>query len=320
MPYSSRGPFSTTIPNPTFRRHSQPLASSPSPLALSATTSFPDPLFLSPGACGGGYNGCLHVPQSPERLPISVTMIARNAESLLPLSLGSVHDWVEEMVLVINDCKDRTAEVAQGYGAKVLERPWTNRRDQKNVVLKLATRPWILALDADEAVSPELREELRRWIAAAGPDDVGAEFPRQTWFLNRWITHGDWYPDYSLRLFRNGSAIWGGSAEHDKVVLQGSPARLHGALLHYSFPNINASVDKITAFADSFAREQQAAGRRWNLLETLFRPVWRFLRGYILRRGFLDGFPGFYIAVTTALYTFVRYSKLYEQEKKRDPQ
>ena len=250
------------------------------------------------------------------KLPISVTMIARNAERQLPLSLAGLREWVAEIIVVVNDCTDRTEEVARSYGATVYQQPWTNRRDQKNVALGYATQPWILALDADEVVSETLREEIHRQLQGGGTEEwAGVEFPRKTWFLNRWITHGDWYPDYSLRLFQRGAARWGGSSEHDKIILQGKCKRLRGELLHYSFPTINASVDKITVFAEAFAREQQAAGKRWSLLNTLFRTGWRFFRGYCLRLGFLDGYPGLYIAVTTALYTFVRYSKVYELEQ-----
>jgi glycosyltransferase involved in cell wall biosynthesis len=251
--------------------------------------------------------------------PISVTMIARNGEALLPLSLGSVQAWVQEMIVVVNDCSDRTVAVAREYGAVVHEHAWTNRRDQKNIALSYATQPWVLALDMDEAVTFALRQQIEGLIKMDPSDVAGVDFPRKTWFLNRWITHGDWYPDYSLRLFRRDRAYWGGSSEHDKIVLDGRKHSLSGELLHYSFPTIMASIDKIPAFAEAFAREQHEAGRKWSGAETIFRTVWRFLRSYFLRRGFLDGYPGFYIAVTTALYTFVRYSKLYEIEHGKKP-
>lgn len=250
-----------------------------------------------------------------ERLPLSVTMIARNEAANLPRSLGSVAEWSGEIILVLNDTTDQSRAIAESFGARVEERPWTCRRDQKSIALELATQPWVLALDADEVVSPELREAITRFILADGDGYDGARFPRRTWFMGRWITHGDWYPDYSLRLFRRGQARWAGSREHDKLHLDGPCATLPAHLDHYSFPSLLDNVRKIPEFADAFAHEQVEAGRRWSLGHTLTRPLWRFFRGYILRRGFLDGFPGLYIAVTTALYTFVRYARWYERER-----
>ncbi|CAF0697545.1 glycosyltransferase family 2 protein [Candidatus Methylacidithermus pantelleriae] len=255
-----------------------------------------------------------------EPLPISVTMIACNEAHNLPRSLGSVAGWVREIIVVINDCTDLTAEVALSLGARVEERPWTCRRDQKNVALSLATQPWILALDADEEVSAELRKDIFLFFQEDHLHWDGAEFPRRTWFLNRWILHGDWYPDYSLRLFRKDRGTWGGSSEHDRVLLDGRIKRLRGDLLHYSFPTVTANLSKIVTFAEAFGREKLQEGKQWSLAETLFRTFWRFFRSYILRLGFLDGYPGFYIAWMTAVATLVRYSKLYELQRARAPE
>jgi glycosyltransferase involved in cell wall biosynthesis len=247
-------------------------------------------------------------------------MIARNEAQNLPRSLGSVTGWVQEIVVVANDCQDQTVEIARSFGARVEEHPWSCRRDQKNVALERAQGPWILAIDADEEVSPKLKEEIFAFFQRG--DHLkweGAFFPRKTWFLNRWILHGDWYPDYSLRLFRKDCAIWGGSSEHDRVELTGRAKRLTGELLHYSFPTVTSNLPKVVVFAEAFAREKLAEGKRWSLAETLFRSFWRFLRAYLLRLGFLDGYPGFYIAVMTAVATFVRYSKLYELQRSTPP-
>ncbi|GAB4239298.1 MAG: glycosyltransferase family 2 protein [Candidatus Methylacidiphilales bacterium] len=242
-------------------------------------------------------------------------MIAHNEANNLARSLPSVVGWTGEIIVVINDCTDATREVALQFGARVEERPWTCRRDQKNLALDLATLPWVLALDADEVVSPELKEEMIRFIQSNGTGWAGARFPRRTWFMGRWITHGDWYPDYNLRLFRRTRGRWGGSREHDKLQLDGPCITLAGHLDHYSFPSLLDNVRKIPDFAEAFASEQIERGRRWSLFQTLVRPIWRFFRCYILRRGFLDGFPGFYIAIVTALYTFIRYARWYEKER-----
>lgn len=251
-------------------------------------------------------------------LPIAVSMTARNEARNLPRSLGSVRDWVQEIVVVVNDCTDGTEDVAHSFGARVIEHPWQGYRDQKRFALSQVTSPWVLALDADEEVSDELCKQIRRFFQRDHEHYAGAMFPRKVWFMGRWIIHGDWYPDWSLRLFRNGCGQWEGSPEHDKIVLQGEFCRLRADLHHYSNPTLVSHVDKIGVFSDYFLQQQIARGRRWSVLETIFRPWWRFFRAYILRRGFLDGYPGYYIAKATAFATLVRYSRLYEHEKASD--
>lgn len=246
-------------------------------------------------------------------------MTARNEAHNLPRSLGSVADWVQEIVVVVNDCTDGTGEIARGFGARVIEHPWEGYRDQKRFALAQVTAPWVLALDADEEVSPALREDIFRFFEGDHEKFAGAMFPRKVRFLGRWITHGDWYPDWSLRLFRRGSGSWEGSPEHDKIVLEGAVKKLRNDLHHYSNPTLLGHVDKIGIFSDYFLQRQIAKGRRWSLAETVFRPWWRFFRAYVLRRGFLDGYPGYYIAKATAFATLVRYSRLYEHERAAPP-
>ena len=184
--------------------------------------------------------------------------------------------------------------------------------------MRALSRPWVLALDADEEVSPALRAEILRFLAAPG-HHAGARFPRKTWFIDRWITHGDWYPDLSLRLFRRDRARWGGDAfVHEKVECTGPVARLRGDLHHYSFPTLSAHVAKINPFADLFVRQHAARGTQFSAPTAILRPCWRFLRAYIFKLGFLDGYPGFYIAHATAFAAFVRYSRLYEVENRRE--
>lgn len=241
-------------------------------------------------------------------------MTARNEACNLPRSLGSVRDWVQETVVVVNDCTDGTEDVARNLGARVIEHPWQGYRDQKRFALSQVTAPWVLALDADEEVSDTLRESIFRFFQGDQKKYAGAIFSRKVWFLGRWIMHGDWYPDWSLRLFRNGHGQWEGSPEHDKIVLQGACTRLRGDLHHYSNPTLLSHVDKIGVFSEYFLKRQLEGGRRWSLFETVFRPWWRFIRAYFLRCGFLDGYPGYYIAKATAFATLVRYSRLYEHE------
>jgi glycosyltransferase involved in cell wall biosynthesis len=259
------------------------------------------------------------VSQSP--LPLSVVIVAKNEAQTLPRCLASVQGWVAEIVVALNDTTDDSAAVAQGLGATVHRVAWQGYRDTKNAALALATHPWVLSLDADEEVSPALRDALSAFFSRPDHDGfAGARFPRKVWFIDRWITHGDWYPDLSLRLFQRPRARWGGDAfVHEKVECDGPVTTLAGDLHHYSFPTLAGHVAKINPFADLFVRQQQDKGGRFSLFAAIFRPFWRFFRAYVLKCGFLDGFPGFYIAWATAFGAFVRYSRLYELENRREP-
>jgi glycosyltransferase involved in cell wall biosynthesis len=258
----------------------------------------------------------------PAQLPLSVAIIAKNEAHNLPRCLASVRGWVSEIVVVLNDTTDGSETIAQAAGARVHHLAWQGYRDMKNAASDLTTQPWILSLDADEEVSPVLRADIAAFLTRADASSfAGARFPRKVWFIDRWITHGDWYPDYSLRLFDRERGRWGGDKfVHEKLECRGPVATLRGDLHHFSFPTLSSHVAKINPFADLFVRQQEERGKRFSTATAVARPAWRFVRAYFLRRGFLDGFPGFYIAWATAFGTFVRYSRLYEAEHKREPQ
>jgi glycosyltransferase involved in cell wall biosynthesis len=249
------------------------------------------------------------------RLPLSISIISLNEEVNLRRCLSSASDLAQEIVVVDSGSRDATLDVAGEFGARVQHQDWLGHRDQKNVALNLCTQPWVLALDCDEELSPELKASILAFFAQGDADRFhGAVMSRKVWFLGRWITHGDWYPDRKLRLFRREGAVWGGSPEHDRVELKGHTMLLAGDLLHYSFKDIRHFITKINTFSDVFLERQRSEGTQWSLVHSVFRPWWRFFRAYIIRRGFLDGFPGFWIAIATAFFAFVRYSRKYEDE------
>jgi glycosyltransferase involved in cell wall biosynthesis len=254
-------------------------------------------------------------------LTLSVVIVAKNEAHNLARCLASVQGWTAEIVVALNDTTDDSEAIAKRAGARVERLPWRGFRDTKNAALALATHPWILSLDADEEVSPALRHDLAAFFARADHDQfAGARFPRKVWFIDRWITHGDWYPDLSLRLIHRDRARWGGDEfVHEKIEGNGPIATLRGDLHHYSFPTLASHVAKINLFADLFVKQQHARGENFSLSAAIFRPGWRFARAYVFKLGFLDGYPGFYIAWATAFGAFVRYSRLYEAENKRGP-
>ena len=252
------------------------------------------------------------------KLPISAVLIARNEARNLPGCLGAVASWVSEIAVVVNDCTDGTEEIARGFGATVVEHKWENFREQKNVALGLARSEWVLALDADEVVSPELRDEIAAFLRA--PDaEVAASSPRLVTFLGRAIRHGDWYPDRGVRLLRRGSGRWVGDHDHCHLEVDGPVRKLQGDLHHGSFPTLASLVNKTMFHADNFVRTRRERRRPWTLVEAVVRPPWRFFRSYVLRRGFLDGYPGLIVSTTIAYQTFIRYARIYEAERTTPP-
>lgn len=255
-----------------------------------------------------------------EKLPISVCVISGAEARRISRLLNSVAGWTSEIVVVLNeDAKDGTEDVAASFGAKIFRHPWLGFREQKNLALGHATQPWVLSLDADEEVGPELRASIHRFFGGDQDRFAGASFARKVWFMGRWITHGDWYPDRVLRLFRRGQGQWAASPEHCQVELQGPSTRLAGDLLHYSNPDISSYVRKINYFADLYLQRQLAEKARWSAAAAIFRAGWRFVRAYFFRLGFLDGYPGFFIAASTAYSTLVRHSRLFEHSQPAPP-
>jgi glycosyltransferase involved in cell wall biosynthesis len=268
-------------------------------------------------------------------LPLSVPVMTRNEGMNLDRCLASVAGLAAEIIILDSGSTDNTREIAERHGARWADQDWLGFRDQRKAALALCTQPWILALDADEEVSPSMRQEILAFFgrengihskpAAPAPSPFPAEtheaasFPRKVWFLGRWITHGDWYPDRKLRLARRDKVVCAGSPGHDRLEVPGPVMKYHGDLHHFSFPDMARYITKINVFAEEQLKHQLSQNRKWSLAANLFRPWWRFFRAYVLRRGFLDGFPGLWIAWSTAYQTFVRHSRLYEHTHSAPP-
>jgi glycosyltransferase involved in cell wall biosynthesis len=237
-------------------------------------------------------------------------------------ALESVAAWAGEIVVVLNaDVSDGTEEIAAKFGAKVFREPWKGHVAQKNSAAAKATLPWVLGLDADEVVSPELQREIAGLLERAGEAERCAaySFPRCTFYLGRWIRHGDWYPDRQTRLWQRGRARWGGVDPHDKIHADGPVGKLRGELLHYAAETFDQQMRKTVLYANLFAQQCAAESRKVSLLELAVRPPWRFVRGYLLRLGFLDGWAGFCVAWMGVIYTFLRYAKAIEAQRAGEP-
>ena len=245
------------------------------------------------------------------RTPISVCIITKNEEKNIRACLESVQ-WADEIVLVDSFSTDRTVEIGREYTDKVTQNEYQGQVEQKNFALAQATNDWILSLDADERIPPELAEEIRGELEKNKGRESGYYLSRDTYYLGRWIKHGGWSPDYTLRLFDRRKACWGGRNPHDRVIIrEGRTKRLKNPFLHY-YGNLVRHLNTVNSFSSISARGMRNEGRKFSLAQLIFHPVIKFLETYIYKRGFLDGIPGFIISVTSSFYVFVREAKLWE--------
>jgi glycosyltransferase involved in cell wall biosynthesis len=254
---------------------------------------------------------------APTKLPISVCMIAGNEARRIRRALDSVSGWAAEIIVVTDDkVTDGTEQIAEACGAKVFRQPWQGHSAHRNFASEKAAQPWLLGLDADEVVSPELRDEIQKLFS--GPEKfrlfTAFSFPRCTFFCGRWIRHGDWYPDRKVRLWQRDRARWDGAHLHEKLAVDGKVGTLSGDLLHYSMDSLDHFTRKSITVSNLFVRQKMERGAPSSLPEMWIRPWWRFVRGYFLRRGFLDGWQGYVIARMVAFETFLRYAKLCEAQ------
>jgi len=246
-------------------------------------------------------------------------MIAGAEAHRIGKALASVEAWAAEIIVVLNEeVQDGTERIAAQYGAKVFREPWKGHVAQKNSAAAKASQPWLLGLDADEAVSPELAAELPQAIAVAGVAVAAYRFPRCTLYCGRWIRHGDWYPDYQTRLWRRGQAEWTGIDPHDRLNVPGRVERLRGPLQHFSMESLNHQVAKTVQYADEFVRQCAERRQAASAADLAVRPFWRFFRGYVVRLSFLDGWQGFSVAWMTAFYTFLRYVRVREEQERKE--
>src|SRR5262249_34285780 len=196
---------------------------------------------------------------------LSIAIVALNEEANLPRTLASVR-WADEIVVVDSGSTDRTCEIGGEYGARVVIEPWRGYTAQKNYALELCTKDWILSLDADEEVSPELAEDIRAVLANSGARD-GYSMPRKNLFLGRWMKHGGFYPDPKLRLFRRAKAYSTGRDPHDRFEMKnGEPVeRLKGALIHHTYPTLNLYLEHMNRYSSVWNRVPGAVPQKFSI-------------------------------------------------------
>ena len=249
-------------------------------------------------------------------MKISVAIITLNEERNIADAIASV-EWADEIVVVDSGSEDRTREIAESLGARVIVNQWPGFSDQKQFATDAASNDWILSLDADERVSVELRDELLT-IAADKSTPAGYRIPRLSYDMGRPIRHGGWYPDLQLRFFDRRMARWNGAVIHESLKMNNGaePGRLKGELIHYSVRD-TAEHERMIAerYAPLGARKMFEEGKRTSPAKAVFSSWLAFVRAFVLRLGFLDGFPGFCIAYFAAHHAMMKHLHLLELQK-----
>jgi glycosyltransferase involved in cell wall biosynthesis len=245
---------------------------------------------------------------------LSVTVITKNEAANLAAALESV-TWADEIVVVDAESRDDTAAIARRFTDRVSVRPWPGFAPQKNHAASLAAHDWILSIDADERISPELQREIRA-LMASEPTAAGYRVARVTFALGRWIRTTDWYPDWQLRLYDRRRGRWDETRRvHEAVRLEGEPGRLAGELQHFAYRDLSHHLQTIDRYTTLAAEEMAARGGRASLLQLAGHPPLAFLRNYLLRGGVRDGAVGFVISSMNAWYVFLKYAKLWERTR-----
>jgi len=247
------------------------------------------------------------------RLPLSVALITLNEEANLPRCLESIGALAAEVVIVDSGSKDRTEAIARQAGAVFVSQPWQGFTGQKNLALDRCTQPWVLCLDADEVVSPELAAAIRQ-VFASNPTVDAFWLNRRTNYLGGWIWHV-WYPEWCLRLVSREKARWAGIDPHPYLSVTGETAKLQGDLLHYSYKDLRGHLERTIRYAQTSAESMARAGRRCRWYHLAFSPWLALSKRLILRQGFRDGWRGWVIAYAACYGVLAKYAFLLEREK-----
>ncbi len=254
---------------------------------------------------------------SRERL--SVTIITYNEEENIRNCIESVK-WADENVIVDAESNDRTVEICREYTDKVFLNPWPGHKEQKNFAISKASNLWIFSIDADEIVPDELKTFILEELKSPAFD--GYKFPRQNYFLGKWLKHGGWYPDHVLRLFRKDKGFFGGINPHDKVVIEsGKVVTVSIPIIHYTYKSISHFVAKQNMYSTIAAQEMVKSREveKITLYKMITKPPWKFIETYFIKMGFLDGLHGLIVATGAAYVAFWKQAKIWELSRYEKP-
>ena len=243
---------------------------------------------------------------------VSVIILTLNEEANIRECLNSV-SWTTEVLVVDSESTDKTVAIARECGATVLSIPWEGYGRTKNRALEHAASEWILWLDADERVTPELAKEIQQLLPSDEETYSAFTVARRAYFLGRWIRHSGWYPGRVTRLFRKGSGKFTESLVHESLQVAGPIGNLHNDLVHLTDPNLEHYFVKFNRYTTLAAGDLEKKGKHFRIHQLFGRPLFTFFRMYILRWGFRDGIQGFILCTLSACYVFVKYAKLWER-------
>ncbi len=247
-------------------------------------------------------------------MSLSVIIITKNEAANLQDCLESV-SFANEIIIVDSESTDNTQEIARSFGAKLeITRDWPGFGPQKNRALNLATQEWVLSIDADERVTPELKQEILAVMSSNQAANCYA-IPRLSWYCGKFMKHSGWYPDYVDRLFKRGTAQFSDHLVHERLIPQGSVGKLKHHFLHYSFRDFSQVLKKVDSYSTASAEQAFKQGKRSSVCKAFWHAVWAFTRTYFLRLGFLDGSHGLALAISNAEGTYYRYLKIWLLEQ-----
>ena len=245
---------------------------------------------------------------------LSVVIIAKNEAACIARCLESV-SWADEIIVLDSGSTDDTVNISKQFTEHVYQTDWPGYGPQKNRALQRASGDWVLSLDADEWITPQLQQEIAKVIAAPG-EHSGFRVPRRSSFCGREMQHSGWWPDYVIRLFRRDRARFSDDVVHERVIVDGSIGALTSPIRHETFVDLTDLLEKMDSYSTLSAQRMYDDGRRASLTVAVLKSMWAFFRSYVLRRGFLDGHEGFMLAVSTAEGTYYRYAKCLLLEKR----
>jgi len=253
------------------------------------------------------------------RPPLSVTIITLNEEKNIARAIESVRGFAQETLVIDAGSNDHTVEIARNLGAKVVTNPWRGYGQQKNFAQSRATYDWVLNIDADEEVSPELGIEIQQALERGEASGVvGYSMPRMSRYLGRWIRHGGWYPNRLVRLSNRKNSAWTEPEVHEELVVRGPVIPLRHDLLHYPFQDIGEQIETNLRFSRLGSNAIRRRGQKKSLLLLILKPIGKFVETYFLKAGFRDGIPGLIISVNAAHSIFLKYAYLFEDLGKKN--
>ena len=249
------------------------------------------------------------------KLPLSVYMITYNNAATIERALASVSGWARELVVVDSESTDGAQEIVKQYTDRLYQRVTTSQPEKYQYAQDLCTSSWVIFIDADEWLTSEIKGEIEG-LLEKGTEYDGFVAERKNFYLGRVIRFGGWYPDHEIRLYRKEKGRWEGGI-HAKVHVDGKVGRLKNFYMHTPYTDISHQIRTVERYSGAFADDLYQSGRSFHLYNMIFRPLYRFVRDYIVKGGFLDGVPGLIIVASTMYYVFMKHAKLWEKERER---